>query len=69
MPSSSLMSVTQYNNQWMIVDYSLFTPLRPIPDGTLWIIEQLPGKTRAADVTDFLRRNGRQALVFIQQSY
>jgi hypothetical protein len=51
----------QYNNQWMIVDYSLFTPLQPVPDGTLWIIEQVPGKTRAADVTDFLRRNGRQA--------
>jgi hypothetical protein len=44
----------------MIVDYSLFTPLQPLPDGTLWIIEQLPGKTHAADVTDFLRRNGRQ---------
>ena len=52
---------TQYNNQWMIIDYSLFTPHAQLPDGTLWIIEQLPGKTRAADVTDFLRRDGRCA--------
>jgi hypothetical protein len=55
----------------MIVDYSLFAPHAPLRDGTLWIIEQLPGKTRAADVTDFLRRNGRcascefAALVFL----
>ena len=49
----------QYNNQWMIVDYSLFTPHATLPDGTLWLLEQLPGVTRAADVTHVLRRTGR----------
>ena len=43
----------------MVVDYSLFTPHSPLSDNTLWIIEQLPGHTHSADVTDFLRRNGR----------
>ena len=58
---ASPVTPSQYNNQWMIIDYSLFTPHAQLPDGTLWIIEQLPGKTRAADVTDFLRRDGRCA--------
>ena len=60
-PPSALLTIIQYNNQWMIIDYSLFTPLAPLPDGTLWIIEQIPGRTRAADVTEHLRRNGRYA--------
>ncbi len=34
---------SRYNNQWMVVDYKLFTPNQPIQDNTLWILEQIPG--------------------------
>jgi hypothetical protein len=44
-----------YNNQWIIVDYKLFTPGQPLKDNTLWIIEQAPGFCEAADVTNTLR--------------
>jgi hypothetical protein len=43
-----------YNNQWMIVDYKLFEPKKPLKAGTLWILEQIPGYTQAADVTEYL---------------
>lgn len=50
-----------YNNQWYIVDYNKFVPkseetkgeVRP---GTLWVVEQLPGYTEAADITEQLKR-------------
>mmetsp|Transcript_26334 Transcript_26334/g.73628 ORF Transcript_26334/g.73628 Transcript_26334/m.73628 type:complete len:590 (-) Transcript_26334:224-1993(-) len=32
-----------YNNMWMVVDYSKFTPGRPLPEGVLTVGEQLPG--------------------------
>lgn len=44
-----------YNNQWQIIDYNQFTPGSPIRDNTLWIIEQIPGETESADVSDLLR--------------
>lgn len=47
-----------YNNQWMIVNYNLFEPTKPINKGLLWILEQLPGKTQAKDVTDVLQKQG-----------
>ncbi|XP_026332845.1 putative phospholipase B-like 2 [Hyposmocoma kahamanoa] len=46
-----------YNNQWYIVDYKKFRPRtqeQPEPvieNGLLYIIEQLPGYTEAADLT------------------
>ncbi|EGC36508.1 hypothetical protein DICPUDRAFT_150991 [Dictyostelium purpureum] len=43
-----------YNNQWMIVDYKLFTPYQPLQPNTLWIVEQLPGGYYSEDVTDIL---------------
>eukprot|EP01121_Diplochlamys_sp_Union-15-3_P017329 TRINITY_DN607_c0_g1_i1.p1 TRINITY_DN607_c0_g1~~TRINITY_DN607_c0_g1_i1.p1 ORF type:complete len:533 (-),score=75.69 TRINITY_DN607_c0_g1_i1:57-1655(-) len=43
-----------YNNQWMVVDYKLFTPGRILPPNVLWIIEQMPGYTQAEDVTTYL---------------
>jgi len=52
-----------YNNQWMVVDMKLVKPydtvmMNRIPDGTLWVYEQLPGKFgRAADVSSVLRMN------------
>lgn len=33
-----------YNNQYMVLNYNLFEPRKPIQDGLLWIVEQLPGK-------------------------
>lgn len=46
-----------YNNQWMVLDYKLFTPGSPIVNDTLWILEQMPGITRQKDVSDVLRKN------------
>jgi len=47
-----------YNNQWMVVDYNKFRPGQPIQDGTLWIIEQIPGFTESGDVTKYLQTQG-----------
>eukprot|EP01087_Luapelamoeba_hula_P011077 TRINITY_DN2985_c0_g1_i7.p1 TRINITY_DN2985_c0_g1~~TRINITY_DN2985_c0_g1_i7.p1 ORF type:complete len:552 (+),score=88.88 TRINITY_DN2985_c0_g1_i7:55-1710(+) len=44
-----------YNNQWIVVDYRLFTPGAPLPDNLLWIAEQIPGYIHSGDVTAFLR--------------
>jgi len=38
-----------YNNQWMIVDYNLFTPGQPLKDGTFWVSEQIPGMVMSED--------------------
>jgi len=32
-----------YNNMWMVVDYGLFTPGKPLKEGVLTVGEQLPG--------------------------
>merc|ERR1719198_2645344 len=43
------------NNQWMVVDYKLFTPgQRELSDGTLWISETMPGHAKREDVTGIL---------------
>lgn len=50
-----------YNNQFMIIDYNKFkngTQLQKLPDGLLWVIEQIPGMTKAADVTEVVRKQG-----------
>jgi hypothetical protein len=45
-----------YNNQMQILDLKLVdTEERVIRDNALWIIEQIPGYTEAADVTSILR--------------
>eukprot|EP01100_Stratorugosa_tubuloviscum_P012713 TRINITY_DN612_c0_g1_i1.p1 TRINITY_DN612_c0_g1~~TRINITY_DN612_c0_g1_i1.p1 ORF type:complete len:552 (-),score=253.66 TRINITY_DN612_c0_g1_i1:204-1859(-) len=46
-----------YNNQWMILNMKLWQKGQPIPDNFLWIIEQIPGYTRSADVSSILRAN------------
>ncbi|KAF0720690.1 Aste57867_115 [Aphanomyces stellatus] len=46
-----------YNNQWMILDLSLFHNGRLRPHG-LTLLEQLPGHIKAADVSDVLNRQG-----------
>jgi len=45
-----------YNNQWMIVDYKRFKPGKPLRDGLLWVLEQLPTLVVSRDVTDTLRQ-------------
>ncbi|EDV28552.1 expressed hypothetical protein [Trichoplax adhaerens] len=47
-----------YNNQWMILDYKLFAPKRPLNPNTLWVLEQIPGKIESADVTNVLKKQG-----------
>ncbi|KAG8181373.1 hypothetical protein JTE90_008842 [Oedothorax gibbosus] len=51
-----IMNSGTYNNQWMILDYNKFQPGKPLENGLLWILEQLPGYVKCADVTDVLRR-------------
>jgi hypothetical protein len=45
-----------YNNQWQILDLKLIDiDERILHDNALWILEQVPGYTEAADVTQILR--------------
>lgn len=46
------------NNQWMVVDYKLFEPGKPLQDGLLWISETMPGYSQRGDVTQVLRQQG-----------
>jgi len=43
-----------YNNQWMVVDTKKFIPKQQLMPGTMWILEQLPGLVKSADVTNIL---------------
>jgi len=43
-----------YNNQWMVVDYKQFTPGQAPRDGTLWVLEQMPGNIYREDMTSLL---------------
>lgn len=45
-----------YVNQYMIVDFKLFTPGHSLRDGTLWVIEEIPGLVAGADQSEALRR-------------
>eukprot|EP00759_Apiculatamorpha_spiralis_P015152 PhF_6_TR2187/c0_g1_i2/m.3612 len=47
-----------YNNQYMVVNMNLYVPGTPaanLPDGLLWVTEQMPGMCPYADVTSVLR--------------
>ncbi len=48
-----------YNNQWMAVDYKLFTPNQPIEKDTLWVAEQMPGFVVSKDMSHVLNENQR----------
>jgi len=47
-----------YDSQWMVVDYNLFKPGQPLKNGTLWVIEQVPGISHVEDVTSKLQSQG-----------
>jgi len=47
-------NIGTYNNQYMIVDYNLFTPGKQPPDNTLFLVETIPGKVHIQDVTYML---------------
>jgi len=46
-----------YNNQWQIVNFNKFTPGKTPGNGTLYILEQVPGEIVYGDQTAFLIKN------------
>jgi hypothetical protein len=47
-----------YSSQWMVVDYKQFTPGQAVPNGTLVVIEQIPGLSHAEDMSARLQKTG-----------
>jgi hypothetical protein len=47
-----------YGSQWMVVDYKKFQPGQPVPDGTLFVLEQVPDINHNADMSGRLRETG-----------
>ena len=45
-----------YNNEWMVVDYKLFSPGEPLRDGLFTVLEQIPGQVKWEDKTETLRQ-------------
>jgi len=45
-----------YANQYMIVDFKLFEPNKPLKPDTLWIVEEMPGLLVGGDQTETLSR-------------
>ncbi len=45
----------QYNNEWIIIDYKLYQPGKPLAPGTLVVGEQLPGFYDVADLSSVLQ--------------
>lgn len=45
-----------YNNQWMTLDYKLFSPGQLLAPGLFWVSEQLPGHFHSEDQTMVLQR-------------
>eukprot|EP00762_Andalucia_godoyi_P006576 ANDGO_05030.mRNA.1 Phospholipase B-like protein G len=43
-----------YSNQWMIVNYGLFSPHRPLVPGTIVVSEQLPNRMVTGDMSEFV---------------
>lgn len=47
-----------YAAQWMAVDYNNFEVNKTLPDGSLWMVEVLPGLSHEADISSELRTKG-----------
>jgi len=48
-------STGTYSSQWMVVDYNKFKPGEPLKNGTLFVIEQVPGISHIQDASAFLQ--------------
>lgn len=46
------------NAQWLVVDYNQFRKGESLPDGTFWVVEQIPSIVHKADMSPWLRTNG-----------
>jgi hypothetical protein len=51
-------STGTYSSQWMVVDYNKFKPGKPLENGTLFVIEQVPGISHIQDATAHLQKEG-----------
>jgi hypothetical protein len=67
-----------YNNQWMVLDMKQFTPGAPLPEGSFYVAEQLPGPQAypvgitSGDLTGHLNAEGYWAsynLPYFQNVY
>jgi len=47
-----------YSSQWMVVDYNLFKPGEALKNGTLFVIEQVPGISHILDASEHLQEHG-----------
>lgn len=47
-----------YSSQWMVVDYNKFQPGKGVSEGALFVLEQAPGISHAADMTATLQKKG-----------
>jgi len=54
----SLYNSGTYNNQWMVINYNNIREDGTLKNGSLWVLEQLPGKVWAEDQTHVLRDKG-----------
>jgi hypothetical protein len=46
-----------YSSQWMVVDYNKFSPGKPVQDGTLMVLEQIPGISHSQDMSSRLQKD------------
>lgn len=51
-------SMGTYSSQWMVVDYGLFEPGKALRNGTLTVLEQVPGMSKTADMSQRLQAAG-----------
>lgn len=51
----SLFNSGTYNNEWMVLDYKLFEAGKPLKNGLLYVLDQLPVYIEYGDLTDVLR--------------
>eukprot|EP00768_Dysnectes_brevis_P003186 gnl/Dysnectes_brevis/228_a259_6416.p1 GENE.gnl/Dysnectes_brevis/228_a259_6416~~gnl/Dysnectes_brevis/228_a259_6416.p1 ORF type:complete len:555 (+),score=202.33 gnl/Dysnectes_brevis/228_a259_6416:97-1761(+) len=47
-----------YTNQWMVANTNSLTPYEPLPAGSFWVVEEIPGYTHDEDMTDVLNTRG-----------
>ena len=47
-----------YNNENVVINYNLFKPGQPLPDGVLTVADQVPGYIVSGDLTYYLRQYG-----------